>query len=66
MGIMEMAGHVARMQENRWSTKLSHLTPRYRKRNIDRPATRWRDEIDYFNGHPTWKGEAQGRETNKL
>ena len=56
------AGHVARMQDNRWTIRITDWTPRYGKRNRGRPATRWRDEIDRFSGHPTWKRQAQDRQ----
>lgn len=39
------AGHVARMQNNRWTKRLIEWRPRADKRSRDRPPTRWTDDI---------------------
>ena len=53
------AGHVARQEDNRWTSILTHWTPRGSKRNPGRPKTRWRDDLQKFQ--PRWTQIAQDR-----
>jgi len=41
------AGHVARMNDNRWTKR---LTDWHEKRSRKRPDSRWKDEIERFAG----------------
>ena len=42
------AGHVARMNDNRWTVRLNEWRPRTGKRSSGRPARRWRDDIQEY------------------
>ena len=44
------AGHVARINENRWMKRLTYWHQYNNKRRKKRPDTRWRDEIEKFAG----------------
>ena len=44
------AGHVARMNDNRWTKRITDWHPYNEKRSRKRPDTRWRDEIEKFAG----------------
>ena len=44
------AGHVARMNDNRWTKRLTDWHPYNEKRSRKRPDTRWKDEIEKFAG----------------
>ena len=54
------AGHVARRDENRWTTKLTTWEPRGQypghTRNRGRQKTRWRDDLDKLKKH--WHRQA--------
>ena len=39
------AGHVSRIQDNRWTLRITTWKPYERKRPRGRPARRWRDEL---------------------
>ena len=39
------AGHVARMRDNRWTSRATDWIPRNYKRSRGRPGTRWRDDL---------------------
>ncbi|RZF46617.1 hypothetical protein LSTR_LSTR002949 [Laodelphax striatellus] len=39
------AGHVSRLQDGRWTKKVTEWEPSWRKRNIGRPRVRWKDDI---------------------
>jgi len=51
------AGHVARRDDNRWTTRLTFWQPRGHTRNRGRQKTRWRDDLDKFHKH--WPREAR-------
>jgi len=55
------AGHVARMNSNRWTKKITNSHPYNEKRSRKRPDTRWRDEIEKFAGI-AWQRLAQDRQ----
>jgi len=44
------AGHVAKMNDNRWTKRLTDWHPYGEKRSRKRPDTRWKDEIKKFAG----------------
>ena len=54
------AGHVARMNENRWATRCTDWIPRDRKRPAGRPLQRWRDDLVKFKGN-NWREGCQDR-----
>ena len=54
-------GHIARMNDNRWTKRLTEWTQRTGSRNRGRQKTRWRDEIVKFAGN-TWSRAAQDRQ----
>ena len=56
------AGHVGRMNDNRWTVRLTDWTPRYGKRSRGRPGTRWRDEIDKIENSTAWNRTARNRQ----
>ena len=45
-----LAGHVSRIEDNRWTKRLTDWTPREGKRDRKRPDKRWRDEIQKTAG----------------
>ena len=55
------AGHVARMNDNRWTKRLTDWHPYGEKRSRKRPDTRWKDEIEKFAG-VAWQRLAQDRQ----
>ena len=44
-GIHGWAGHVARLNDNRWTKRVTEWTPREWTRRQGRPQTRWRDNL---------------------
>ena len=54
------AGHVARLQDNRWTRRTTEWTPRQGKRARGRPPGRWRDDLEQHFGK-TWTRTAQER-----
>ena len=60
----QWAGHVARMSDNRWTTRLTAWIPRDRIRNSGRQNMRWCDKLENIGyGTPTIErsGESWGR-----
>lgn len=54
------AGHIARVQDNRWTRRIVEWRPRQDAyRNRGRPPTRWSDDIKRV--HTNWIQEAQNR-----
>ena len=58
------AGHVLRVQDNRWTRRLTEWQPRTGKRKRGRQKKRWRDDITAHMGTATWTRVARERETN--
>ena len=55
-------GHVSKIQDNRWTMRITTWKPYERKRPRGRPARRWRDELnDYWKG-TIWQRIAQDRQ----
>ena len=55
------AGHVARMNDNRWTKRITDWCPYNDKGSKKRPDTRWRDEIEK-NAGKTCQRIAQDRQ----
>ena len=53
-------GHLARRNDDRWTTKVLYWIPRDKKRPRKRPQSRWRDEIVKFVG-AEWRRRAENR-----
>ena len=43
--------YVARITDNRWTTRIMFWTPQGHTRNQDRPRTTWRDDLESFVKH---------------
>ena len=54
------AGHVARTQDNRWTTRTTYWCPYGQKRKKGRPNIRWEDPLLEVYG-PTWSRIAKDR-----
>ena len=54
------AGHVARMQDNKWTKRVTDWQPRSGKRRRGRQKRRWRDDLTSYLG-TTWTRDAQDR-----
>ena len=54
-------GHVARLQDNRWTSKVTDWRPMDGSRPRGRPSKRWRDKMDDFWRSAKWKQKAQDR-----
>ena len=54
------AGHIARMEDGRWTKKLLEWRPREDKRSRGRPPTRWTDDIKRISTN--WVDAAKDRE----
>lgn len=55
------AGHVARLDDDRWTSRVTKWKGPYGKRLKDRPYSRWADEIIKIAG-PCWTQIAQNRD----
>src|SRR5436190_285345 len=55
-----MAGHVARMNDDRWTRTVTEWLPLHLKRKQARPKMRWEDDIKKFIG-VTWMRVARDR-----
>lgn len=58
------AGHVCRMESQRWAKRATEWTPLNNKRKVGRPAKRWRDEFMKEVG-PNWPRLARDRKSWK-
>ena len=54
------SGHVARMDNKRWTNKLTMLDPREGRRNVGRQRTRWADQLKRLAGDQ-WSRSAKDR-----
>ena len=59
------AGHLARIEDTRWTIKVTKWTPLENKRNRGKQKIRWRDEIQKFIGNANWYQQAQTRNSWK-
>ena len=55
------AGHVARLNDNRWTKRITVWQPKYGKRSRGRQVKRWRDDIVQMKGI-TWGRDAGQRD----
>ncbi|GFR87002.1 endonuclease-reverse transcriptase [Elysia marginata] len=56
---MGIVSHVARLEDNRWTQRVTEWQPRNGKRSRGRQIQRWRDVI------VQWKGTTWGRDTRQ-
>lgn len=56
----QWVGHVARQDQSKWTSKLTHWRPRETKRSVGRPQRRWLDDIKQQAGN-RWFQTAQDR-----
>ena len=61
---LRWAGHVARLNDNRWTARSTAWQPRLFTRKRGRPRIRWRDDI-VSNFGPAWHRVAQDRKVWK-
>ena len=59
------AGHIARINDNRWTKRVTEWQPRSGKRKRGRQKRRWRDDITAYRG-VTWSREARNRNEWKM
>ena len=55
------AGHVARLDDNRWTQRVTEWQPREGRRSRGRQRKRWRDDLVQLKG-VTWRHDAQHRQ----
>ena len=55
------AGHVARLDDNRWTQRVTKWQPREGRRSRGRQRKRWRDDLVQLKG-VTWRHDAQHRQ----
>lgn len=60
----QWAGHLARLDTDRWAHKITVWRPRQTKRSMGRPQKRWVDDIKRVAGR-NWLSTARNRETWK-
>ena len=58
---LRWAGHIARRQDNRWTTRTTFWWPYDLKRPLGRPPYRWRREMEQAIGL-SWHNIARNRE----
>ena len=56
------AGHISRLRDNRWTSRITTWRPYEGKRSRGRPARRWRDELDEYWKGTIWQRIAQDRQ----
>ena len=55
------AGHINRLKDNRWTSRVTTWRPYDKKRRQGRPANRWRDDLDKYWSDTIWQRTAQDR-----
>ena len=55
------AGHINRLKDDRWTSRVTHWRPYDKKRRQGRPAKRWRDDLDKYWSDTIWQRTAQDR-----
>ena len=48
---MVLAGHINRLKDDRWTSRVTTWRPCDRKRRQGRPAKRWRDDLVKYSSH---------------
>ena len=57
------AGHINRLKDDRWTTRVTTWRPYDKKIRQGRPAKRWRDDLDTYLSDTIWQRTAQDRLT---
>ena len=55
------AGHINRLKDDRWTSRVTTWRPYDKKRRQGRPAKRWRDDLDKYWSDTIWQRKAQDR-----
>ena len=55
------AGHINRLKDDRWTSRVTAWRPYDKKRRQGRPAKRWRDDLDKYWSDTIWQRVAQDR-----
>ena len=55
------AGHINRLKDDRWTSRISTWRPYDKKRRQGRPANRWIDDLDKYWSDTIWQRTAQER-----
>ena len=55
------AGHINRLKDDRWTSRVTTWRPYDKKRRQRRPAKRWRDDLDKYWSDTIWQRTAQDR-----
>ena len=55
------AGHINRLKDDRWTSRVTNWRPYDKKRWQGRPAKRWRDDLDKYWSDTIWQRKAQDR-----
>ena len=55
------AGHINRLNDDRWTSRVTAWRPYDKKRRQGRPAKRWRDDLDKYWIDTMWQRTAQDR-----
>ena len=57
------AGHINRLKDDRWTSRVTTWKPYDKKRRQRRSAKRWRDDLDKYWRYTIWQRKAQDRLT---
>ena len=55
------AGHINRLKDDRWTSRVTTWRPYDKKRRQGRPAKRWRDDLHKYGSDAIWQRTAQNR-----
>ena len=55
------AGHINRLKDDRWTSRVTTWRPYDKKRRQWRPAKRWRDDLDKYWSDMIWQRTSQDR-----
>ena len=55
------AGHINRLKDDRWTSRVTTWRPYDKKRRQGRPAKRWRDDLDKYWSDTIWQRTEQDR-----
>ena len=55
------AGHINRLKDDRWTSRVTSWRPYDKKRRQGRSAKRWRDDLDKYWSDTIWQRTAQDR-----
>ena len=55
------AGHINRLKDDRWTSRVTTWRPYDKKRRQGRPAKRWRDDLYKYWSDTIWQRKAQYR-----